>query len=78
MLLDDTSMRCNAGTHTENRLFHWTDIQWLNNQAVMPAQNIYTGSMPFELNAMDRRILAQTDEEFHLQTWDELKRIIGP
>ena len=34
-------------------------------------------SPPFNLTAVDREILASTDEEFHLQTWEDLKLIIG-
>jgi hypothetical protein len=33
--------------------------------------------LPFNLTALDRQILAQTDEEFHNHTWDELRDIIG-
>ena len=32
---------------------------------------------PFELNDTDRAVLAQTDDEFHYYTWEELKEIIG-
>jgi len=32
---------------------------------------------PFPLTDIDRWVLSQTDEEFHLHTWDELKEIIG-
>lgn len=32
---------------------------------------------PFPLTDVDRWVLSQTDEEFHLQTWDELRVIIG-
>ncbi len=32
---------------------------------------------PFPLTDVDRWVLSQTDEEFHLQTWDDLKKIIG-
>jgi len=32
---------------------------------------------PFNLTAIDRAVLASTDEEFHLQTWEDLKIIIG-
>ncbi|RDI86815.1 hypothetical protein Vi05172_g3023 [Venturia inaequalis] len=31
----------------------------------------------FNLTARDREILSQTDEEYHLQTWDDLKTIIA-
>lgn len=30
----------------------------------------------FPLTAIDRQILAMTDEEYHLTEWDELKEII--
>lgn len=33
--------------------------------------------LPFNLTDLDRQILAQTDEEFHPHSWDELKQIIG-
>ncbi|KAF7513205.1 hypothetical protein GJ744_010601 [Endocarpon pusillum] len=32
---------------------------------------------PFNLTDVDRAILASTDEEFHLQTWEDLKTIIA-
>lgn len=32
---------------------------------------------PFPLTETDRWVLSQTDEEFRLHTWDELKEIIG-
>lgn len=32
---------------------------------------------PFPLTDTDRWVLSQTDEEFHLHDWDELKQIIG-
>jgi hypothetical protein len=32
---------------------------------------------PFPLTDVDRWVLSQTDEEFQLHTWDELKEIIG-
>ncbi len=32
---------------------------------------------PFHLTDVDRAVLAQTDDQFHLQTWDDLKCIIG-
>ncbi|KAK5257088.1 hypothetical protein LTR16_001650 [Cryomyces antarcticus] len=38
---------------------------------------IPSGPLPFKLNAADREVLAQTDEDFHLQTWEDLKRIIS-
>ncbi|QDS69561.1 hypothetical protein FKW77_007937 [Venturia effusa] len=31
----------------------------------------------FALTARDKEILSQTDEEYHLQTWDDLKTIIA-
>ncbi|KPI39291.1 N-acetylglucosamine-induced protein 1 [Cyphellophora attinorum] len=33
--------------------------------------------LPFNLTDLDRQILAQTDEEFHAHSWDELKEIIS-
>ncbi|KAF2431553.1 hypothetical protein EJ08DRAFT_180166 [Tothia fuscella] len=35
------------------------------------------GYPAFNLTERDREILSQTDEEYHLQTWDDLKEIIG-
>lgn len=32
---------------------------------------------PFHLTDVDRAVLAQTDDQFHLQTWTDLKCIIG-
>ncbi len=32
---------------------------------------------PFPLTEVDKWVLSQTDEEFHLHDWDELKNIIG-
>lgn len=32
---------------------------------------------PFPLTDTDRWVLSQTDEEFHLHDWEELKEIIG-
>lgn len=32
---------------------------------------------PFHLSVTDRQVLAQTDDEFHLHTWDDLKSIVG-
>ena len=32
---------------------------------------------PFELNDSDRIVLSQTDEEFHLLSWEELRDVIG-
>lgn len=75
------AMRCNAGTArhcNHNRAsHHWPHPPWLKNEAKMPTSNIQTGPLPFEVNDMDRQILSQTDEEFRLHTWDDLKRVIG-
>jgi hypothetical protein len=32
---------------------------------------------PFPLTEVDKWVLSQTDEEFHLHDWDELRVIIG-
>jgi len=32
---------------------------------------------PFPLTEVDKWVLSQTDEEFHLHDWDELREIIG-
>jgi len=34
-------------------------------------------SFPFPLTETDKRVLSQTDDEFQLHTWDELKEIVG-
>jgi hypothetical protein len=34
-------------------------------------------STPFNLTALDRQLLAMTDEEFVAHDWDELRDIIG-
>ena len=31
---------------------------------------------PIFLTEVDKQVLAQTDEEFHYQTWEDLKQII--
>jgi hypothetical protein len=36
-----------------------------------------TVDSPFPLTDIDRWVLSQTDEEFHLHDWEELKKIIG-
>jgi hypothetical protein len=35
------------------------------------------GVPAFNLTARDKEILSQSDEDYHLQTWDDLKSIIG-
>lgn len=35
------------------------------------------GVPAFSLTTRDREILRQSDDEYHLQTWDDLKIIIG-
>ncbi|TID23338.1 hypothetical protein E2P81_ATG02911 [Venturia nashicola] len=35
------------------------------------------GVPAFNLTARDKEVLSQTDEEYHLQTWDDLKTIIA-
>lgn len=37
-------------------------------------------ALPYVLTDIDRAVLAQTDEDFHSQTWKDLKQIIctGP
>jgi hypothetical protein len=32
---------------------------------------------PFPLTDVDKWILSQNDEDFHLHSWDELREIIG-
>lgn len=32
---------------------------------------------PFPLTDVDKWVLSQNDEDFHLHSWDELKEIIG-
>jgi hypothetical protein len=38
----------------------------------MPSQ-----TAPFALTDVDRFVLSQTDEEFKLHDWDELREIVG-
>jgi hypothetical protein len=38
---------------------------------------VHVEDSPFPLTDTDRWVLSQTDEEFHLHDWDELKEIIG-
>ncbi len=33
--------------------------------------------VPFPLTAVDKWVLSQNDEDFHLHNWEELKEIIG-
>lgn len=35
------------------------------------------GIPDFNLTERDKEILSQTDEEYHVQTWDDLKVIVG-
>jgi hypothetical protein len=37
----------------------------------------HVGDAPFPLTDVDRWVLSQTDEEFHLHDWDELREIIS-
>ncbi len=36
-----------------------------------------SGESPFPLTAVDKWILSQTDEEFKLHDWEDLRQIIG-
>ena len=40
------------------------------------AENFDLNSSPIFLTEVDKQILAQTDEEFHYHSWEELKQII--
>lgn len=42
----------------------------------MAAGNREVDFNAFPLTAMDKQILAMTDEEYHLTEWDELREII--
>lgn len=42
-----------------------------------PPPEIDPDNSPFPLTAADRKVLKQTDDEFHRHTWEELKQIIG-
>ena len=41
------------------------------NEAVMQEDH------PFPLTEVDKWVLSQTDEEFHMHDWEELKEIVG-
>ncbi|KIV83655.1 hypothetical protein PV11_05659 [Exophiala sideris] len=44
----------------------------------MPLETTGTpSSAPFALTAIDRDVLAMSDDDFHPQTWEELKQIIA-
>lgn len=43
----------------------------------MGSKGISQEESPFPLTEIDRWVLSQTDEEFQLHTWTELKDIIG-
>jgi hypothetical protein len=47
-----------------------------NNDVKLSGQKLEEES-PFPLTDVDKWVLSQTDEEFHLHTWDELREIIG-
>lgn len=34
-------------------------------------------AVPFNLTELDREVLAQTDEEFRPNDWEDLKKIVG-
>lgn len=44
--------------------------------SVPTAADIVNNAAPFHLTDVDREVLSQTDETFHLMTWDDLKEII--
>jgi hypothetical protein len=48
----------------------------LLNEKPKEKENAFADS-PFPLTDTDRWVLSQTDEEFHLHDWEELKVIIG-
>lgn len=54
-------------------------IQVLRNlQSLIMSDKFEVPGVPaFNLTARDKEILALTDEQYHLQTWDDLKTIIG-
>lgn len=48
-----------------------------NNTIPLDEEKVAVEEAPFPLTAVDRWVLSQTDEEFHLYDWEELKVIIG-
>lgn len=49
-------------------------------QKVTPHISVEMGDLeesPFPLTEVDKWVLSQTDEEFQLHTWEELKDVIG-
>jgi hypothetical protein len=48
-----------------------------DNDDAKPSGNKLEEEAPFPLTDVDKWVLSQTDEEFHLHNWDELREIIG-
>jgi hypothetical protein len=48
-----------------------------DNNDVKPSGQKLEEEPPFPLTDVDKWVLSQTDEEFHLHNWDELREIIG-
>ena len=55
------------------------DLGWRFTATIIMGSNqpLPQEDSPFPLTDVDRWVLSQTDEEFHLHTWTELKDIIG-
>ncbi len=49
----------------------------LDNNFGKPSGKKLEEEAPFPLTEVDKWVLSQTDEEFHLHSWDELREIIG-
>ena len=48
-----------------------------DNAIPLDKEKIAEEEAPFPLTDVDRWVLSQTDEEFHLHDWEELKAIVG-
>jgi hypothetical protein len=48
-----------------------------DNNYVKPSGQKLEEEPPFPLTDVDKWVLSQTDEEFHLHNWDELREITG-
>ncbi len=48
-----------------------------SNEKIAKSEKNGEDESPFPLTEVDKWVLSQTDEEFHLHDWEELKRIIG-
>lgn len=48
-----------------------------DNEKTVESVKIGEKEPPFPLTEVDKWVLSQTDEEFHLHDWEELREIIG-